>query len=326
VSAPPDTGTPAVSVLITNWNGGEVLCECLRSVRDQTHGIAYEVILVDDASTDGSAEMIRREFEWVRLVARTENGGFVRANNDGARHARGRYLFLLNSDTILVTNAVRILADYLDTTPEAGICGGYLCYPDNAPQVSFGDAPSLLEAATDALFLNDLFPRGGLPSRGALPRPERTIPFSVGYVSGADLMIRREFVERHGLFDERYEAYCEEVDLCRRMRITGGLDVRVVPQARIIHLGGFSYSKQGERHIRTQYQSYDRYLKKHHGPWYARAVRALYAWHYAVKWCVRRARRGGASGDAAARCHREEERARAIVRYSLRPFGKSGGA
>lgn len=314
-------GTPAVSVLITNWNGAEVLRDCLISVREQTRDIAYEVIVVDDASTDGSVQIVRAEFSWVRLVTRTVNGGFVKANNDGVRTARGRNVFLLNSDTQLLNNAVKILSDYLDGHAGVGVCGGWLTNPDGSSQVSYGSAPSFSQALADAFFLNDLFPSLDFPNRGVLPSPARTGPRPAEYITGADLMIRRSLIETLGLFDELYEAYCEEVDLCRRVRVAGGLEVHFVPQARIVHLGGFSYGKRGERHVQLQHLSYQKYLTKHHGAFYALVVRVLHAWHYAVKGAFRCARL-----VTAPRARREARTKEILtawyhVRYSLWPHG-----
>ena len=195
----------------------------------KTCDIVFEVVVVDDASTDGSAGMVREEFPSVHLLSRDVNGGFVRANNDGVRITTGRNILLLNSDTLFENNAAKILSDYLDEHSGVGICGGWLRNRDGSNQISFGDPPSMAQAAADALFLNDLFPSSGLPRRGGSPRPGMTGPRAVGYVSGADLMIRRSLVERIGLFDEGYEAYCEEVDLCTRVRAAGGLDVDLSP-------------------------------------------------------------------------------------------------
>jgi GT2 family glycosyltransferase len=313
----------AVSVLITNWNGMDVLRPCLRSVRERTQDIACEVIVVDDASTDGSAEALRTEFPWVRLIVRPVNGGFVKANNEGVRAARGRNVLLLNSDTELLNNAVKILSDYLDAHDGVGICGGWLKNTDGSSQVSYGFAPSLTQALADAFFLNDLFPSAGFPNRGVAPAQGRRTPFRVEYVTGADLMIRRSLVASFGLFDELYEAYCEEVDLCRRVRVAGGQEVHFVPEAQILHLGGYSYGKRGKRHVQLLHGSYGKFLVKHHGPAYAVAVRTLFAWHYAVKGAVRgirflaapAAQREARAGDVRAAWYH--------VLYSLFPAGRS---
>jgi GT2 family glycosyltransferase len=278
---------PVVSVIITNWNGRGVLHECLRSVYERTSGIAFEVIVVDDASSDDSVTMVTTRFPQARLVVNDRNLGFVRSNNRGLLAASGRYVLLLNSDTVLLNNALRILAEFLDHHPEVGACGGWLRNPDLSSQMSYGDFPSLHQAIVDGLFLNDLFPGLRLPNRTVIPRRTAVAACEVNYICGADLFVRKDLVDRIGLFDERFQAYCEETDLCYRISHDEGLKVCFVPDAQIVHLGGVSYEKLGRRRLQLQYNSYDKFFRKHHGHAYAVVTRALYAWHYAVKALVR---------------------------------------
>jgi len=285
----PSRPTPVVSVLVTNWNGMEVLGHCLQSVVERTHGLHYEIIVVDDASTDGSAAMVRARFPHIRLIERAANGGFVRANNEGVRHARGRYVLLLNSDTVLLNDALTILAAYLDGHDAVGACGGWLTDSRGASQVSYGSFPSLSQAGIDALFLNDLFPACNLPNRGVRPASDAHEPLTVDYVTGAALMCRRELIDRIGLFDERFHAYCEEVDFCYRV-LALGLTTAFVPSARILHYGGTSYGRLGRKKIQIHYTSYNLFLTKHHGKAYAFLTRLLYALHYSVKLVVRTGR------------------------------------
>ena len=312
---------PVVSVLITNWNGLDVLRNCLQSVFEHTKDISFEVILVDDASSDGSVEMVRRDFPEVHIVAREHNGGFVRANNDGAQHAHGRHIMLLNSDTVLQSNAVEILSDYLDAHPLVGVCGGWLLNPDGTSQISYGYEPSLRVALVDAFFLNDAFPRAGFPNKGVVPTSRNPHAQPVEYVSGADLFIRTEIVKQLGLFDERFEAYCEEVDLCHRVKSASAGEVHFVPEARIIHVGGYSYNKQGKKQMRIQYASYYTFLKKYHGDVYTFAVRLLFAWHYFMKLAVRALRWGVASPSKRTSLWKGVLGAFYAIRYSLSPPG-----
>jgi GT2 family glycosyltransferase len=262
---------------------------------------------------------VRRKYPQARLFVNERNQGFVRTNNIGVQHARGKYVLLLNSDTRLLNDAASILATYLDREPAAGACGGSLRNADGTDQISFGAFPSFSQALSDALFLNDLFPRAGFPNRGARPGKSCAEPKQVEYVSGADLMVRRALVEQLGLFDELFEAYCEEVDLCYRISRIAGKQVSFVPDARIVHYGGASYGKLGERRIRILYQSYDKFLTKHHGRFYAACTRILYAWHYAVKFFFRAGSALFARGTAREAAWGRARDARYIVRYSLAP-------
>lgn len=278
---------PDVSVVITNWNGRELLQACLQSIYDKTTGIRTENIVVDDASTDDSVELVRSKFPDVKLVLNQANLGFARANNRGIELATGRYVLLLNSDTVLLNNAIKILADFLDTQPDAAVCGGCLKNKDLSTQISYGSFPTFFQAIIDALFLNDLFPRAGLPNRGAFAPESAVSPGKVDFIIGADMLIRKEIIDRSGLFDEQFEAYCEEVDFCYRITQEKHGKAYLVPGAQIVHLGGMSYSKLGKRQIQMLYSGYDKFLRKHHGSLYALATRILYAWHYIVKFCVR---------------------------------------
>lgn len=309
---------PTVTFLIASYNTAGLLDECLASVFARTR-TSFEVIVVDDGSSDGSPAMVREKYSQVRLFVNERNLGFVKTNNVGVRYALGKYVLLLNSDTRLLNDAASILAGYLDREPAAGACGGALKNADGSDQISFGTFPSLGQAVIDGLFLNDLFPHAGFPRVGASADGRIKDPKPVDYVSGADLMVRRTLVEQLGLFDELFEAYCEEVDLCYRIRHVAGQPVVFVPEAQIVHYGGASYGKRGRRRISIQYQSYDKFLTKHHGRLYASCTRALYAWHYAVKLLLRAARalfaRPAARDDAWGRVRD----AIYIVRYSLAP-------
>jgi GT2 family glycosyltransferase len=276
-----------VSIVLTSWNVRDLLRDCLHSVYEKTAGLTYEIIVVDDGSTDGTREMVQREFPEVTLIVLGKNVGFVKANNHGVQVAAGKYVLLLNTDTLLVNNAIKILVDFLETHPEAGACGGWLRNPDMTSQISFGDFPSFHQAVVDAFFLNDFFPKARLPNRGKYPDDSITEPVEVDYVTGADILIRKDLIDRIGLFDEYFRAYCEETEFCYRVKHQVKKKVYFVPEAQIIHLGGMSYQKYHRYQIQLMYSSYNKFLRKHHGRVYSFATRTLYAWHYFVKMTVR---------------------------------------
>jgi GT2 family glycosyltransferase len=314
------TASPRVSVLVANWNGREVLPACLRSIPAHTRSVTFEVIVVDDASTDESVEIIKRDFPDVRLIVSPTNLGFVGANNLGVKEAAGEFIFLLNSDTELREDAIGKLVAFMDAHPEAGICGPALFNADGRPQVSYGWPPSFLQAAVDAFFLNDLFPGAGFPSRGVLPDATHTSPFPVRYVSGAALLIRSSVITQLGLFDPLFRAYCEEVDLCQRVRTRAGLECFIVPQARIMHYEGKSYGQLGAGRIRIMYESYDRFMVKYHSRAYAFCTRLLFAWHYAVKMAIRAIRWLPSTGTSRPQRSGAVRQAWYHVRYSLWPY------
>ncbi len=308
-----------MSVLYTNWNVRDLLRQSILSVREQTAGATYEIIVVDDGSTDGSAEMLRQEFSDVTLLVNEKNAGFSKANNLGVTVARGRYIFLLNTDTVLTQNVIKACADFLDQRGDAGVCGCWLKSPDGTSQVSFGDFPSFQQALADALFLNDLFPHAGFPKRGAFPEPWMTAPVEVDYVTGAAIMIRKEIIDQIGLFDELYRAYSEETDFCYRVIHVAGRKVYFLPRVEVTHLGGWSYRNVRKYQIQLMYSSYNKFLRKYHGPLYSLCTRILYAWQNFVKVAVRSVRYLIAPAPA-----REEKKKYLLlawyaVRYSLVP-------
>jgi len=215
-----------VSVIIVNYNTKELLQNCIQSVIEKTRDVHYEIIVVDNASIDGSTEMVKSLFPTVKLIIEKNNLGFGRANNIAAQIAEGNYLFLLNSDTLLINNAIKILVDFLDHNADAGICGGQLFNQNISLATSFQKLPSLIEEwkVCYAPFL--------LQKK----QPVYSSPAKVGFISGADLMIRKTlFDQLHG-FDPHFFLYFEETELTYRVK-RQNYTVWFVPDAQIIHLG-----------------------------------------------------------------------------------------
>lgn len=312
-------------MLFTNWNVRDLLRQAIVSLREKTVGVTYEIIVVDDGSTDGSVEMLRREFPEVTLLVNEKNLGFSKANNRGVTVARGKYVFLLNTDTLFGHDAIKVCVDFLESTAKAGVCGCWLKSVDGSNQVSFGDFPSFHQALVDALFLNDLFPHAHLPNRGAFPDASITAPLEVDYVTGAAILIRKSLIDQIGLFDELYRAYSEETDFCYRVKHVARMKVYFVPAAVMIHLGGMSYRNVRKYQIQLMFSSYHKFLKKYHGSVYSLCTRVLYSWQYFVKMIVRFIRYLAAPGGM-----REEKRKYMLlawygVRYSLVPDERYGG-
>lgn len=222
-----------VSVIIVNYNTLKMTDECICSVIEKTSGIGYEIILVDNASTDGSKEFFSNDSR-VTYIYNDENLGFGRANNIGIEIAQGRNILFLNSDTLLRNNAIKILSNYLDSHPEAGACGGNLFLPDGTPTMSFCRyIPSLYEE------INLLF--GEIPN---LIRFGKNIrfnyshrPIKVGFISGADLMVKHITLDKTGHFNPNFFMYYEDTELCARIK-RFSQDVVSIPQAEITHYYG----------------------------------------------------------------------------------------
>lgn len=280
-------GTPDVSIVFTNWNTRDMMRECIASVKEKTSDLAYEIIVVDDGSTDGSVEMLQKEFPDVHVLVNGRNLGVARSYNKGVAVARGRYIQMLNTDMVMLHNAIKILVDYLETHPDVAACAGRLRNRDMTSQVSYGSFPSFTEALVRALFLHKLFPRARLPHPGIIPSEDVREPFEAEYLAGADMCIRSSVIGEIGFFDELFTSYCEETDFCYRILHQTPYKLCIVPSAEIIHFGGAAFAHVSEYRLRLQYSSYNKFFRKHHGPAYALATRLLYAFQYAVRLLVK---------------------------------------
>jgi GT2 family glycosyltransferase len=232
-----------LSIIIVNWNTRDITRNCLRSVREHVSGIAYEVIVVDNASSDGSVEMIRAEFPDVRLIANDANLGFGRANNQAMRVARGEFFFLLNSDTVIFDEAIQRLVKFIMDDPAIGIAGCKLLFEDRTLQASCSRFPSIRCALLEDLMLYKFLPRrlqGELLLGGYWPHDRAR---DVDAVWGAAMLVRREVFEQTGGFDERIFMYGEDLEWSMRVRDCGWR-IAFTPAAAIIHLNHKSSEKK----------------------------------------------------------------------------------
>ena len=233
-----------LSVIVVNWNVRDLLRECLRSLFEQMRlaSEAWEVIVVDNHSSDGSAEMVRREFPSAVLLVNDENVGFGRANNQAFRLCRGRYVLLLNPDTLVLEHAVDRLVETMDGEGELGALGCRMVNGDGSFQRWTGGSPPTLSNVT----CHFLFAYRVLPAF-ILPRPlylesDPSDDLEVGWVSGACMLLRREALGE-AIFDERFFLYGEDFDLCDRLT-RAGWKIVYTPRAQIVHYDGRSLDRQ----------------------------------------------------------------------------------
>lgn len=226
-----------LSIIIVTWNIRDVLRDCLESLFREDLGINYEVILVENGSKDGTVEMLEQDFPLVNVIRNKENRGFPKANNQGIEVARGDYVLLLNSDTIITDPAIfPRWVTFMDDNPDAGLSGCRLVFRDGTHQV--GDAgyrPSLATLTAHNFFLNRLFPnffKGLLVSY--LKSPGR---MEVDWICGADLMVRRSIIPETGPLDENIFIYAEDVEWGCRIR-SFGYKGYYLPDLELIHLQG----------------------------------------------------------------------------------------
>ena len=225
---------PEVSVVIVNYNTMGVLRDCLLSIEKQTKETSTEVIVVDNASTDGSKEMLAKEFPWVKVVASPVNLGFGKANNLGVKQAKGEFVYFLNSDTLLLNDTVSLLRDFMQREPRAGVCGGCMYDREMRPNLTV-----VRQHKVRDFYLMVLTP---LVSARRLDKVDtrwhgKQESAEVDCIIGANMMMRRDVFEEVGGFDPDFFMYWEEVELINRVK-RQGLRVFIVPEARLIHLEG----------------------------------------------------------------------------------------
>ncbi|MFO7698194.1 MAG: glycosyltransferase family 2 protein [Anaerolineae bacterium] len=270
-----------LSVIIVNWNTRDLLADCLRSVYDTVHDLTLEVFVVDNASSDGSAAMVREQFSDVRLIENTENVGFARANNQAIAQATGRYVLLLNSDTVLLPDAVRTLVAELDADAARCAVGPRLLNADGSTQPSCHPVLTPWREFWRLCFLDRLVPLAHYP----FELDTDGDPREVQVLKGACILLRREALVQVGAFDERYFMYSEEMDLFLRL-LRAGWTTYWVPAARVIHLGGRSTAQVADPMYLELYRSKAQFQDKFYGAAGVLAFRVLvtlaylprYAW------------------------------------------------
>jgi N-acetylglucosaminyl-diphospho-decaprenol L-rhamnosyltransferase len=279
----PNPPTPDLSIITVSWNVRDLLAACLASI--QGAAISTEVIVVDNASSDGSAEMVSTQYPQVCLIANADNRGFTRGNNQALPLAHGRYVLFLNPDTVVVGDALATMVAYMDAHPAVGALGPQLRYGDGTLQSSRRRFPTLMTALFESTPLAWHWQNNPWARRYRLDdRPADAVQ-AVDWVVGAALLARREVLDQIGGFDEGFFMYSEELDWCRRA-VSAGWQVVYLPSAQIIHYEGRSSEQVvAARHIRFQ-TSKVRYFRKHHGAALAAVLRAFILTSFAVEWLI----------------------------------------
>ncbi len=256
-----------LSIVIVNWNTSDLLKACLASlVRAGVHEYA-EVLVLDNASSDGSAEMVRSEYGWVTLIAARENLGFSRGNNAAIRHASGDYILLLNPDTEVDLGTIDAMLERADQHRDIGVVGVAQRSPGGAMQYEAAIAiPTVWNTFCDLALLSKIFPRSRLFARRTLGWWNHQTDREVPAVAGSALLVRREVLRRIGLLDERMFC-CEDIDLCLRAR-QAGWRVFFVGSHSLLHHGGASTKRSKNAGLQRQiaFQSFWIFLRKHRGP------------------------------------------------------------
>ena len=250
-----------LSVIIVNYNTADELRACIQSVKKQTAGISYEIIVVDNNSHDHSKSMLKNEFATVECHFLQFNSGFSYANNYAMERSESEFILLLNPDTFLIENSLKVMVDFMRSNPAVGAIGPVVEDPNGNLQLSMSRFPDLKLQLLDALYLQGALKRYALTEdqRGSIASK---IPFEVDWVSGGCIMLRKAIYNEIGGLDEQFHLFSEDVDWCLRIK-EGGWNIYCLPNTKVIHIGGASISKNYFTLVSNRFRSRLIYARKH---------------------------------------------------------------
>jgi GT2 family glycosyltransferase len=296
-AGPPAAPAPRLSIVVLSWNTRDLLAACLASLRAVRAEAPHQLIVVDNASHDGSADLVARDFPEAELLRNPRNDGYAQGNNLGAAAARGEYLLLLNSDTEVRPGALPTLLRFLDEHPGHAACGPRLDFPDGRPQLSCKRFPTLRTAIFYDTWFERRFPRNRELPRYLMRDFDHTSSRDVDQPPGAAFLVRRALWQELGGFDPQLWLFFNDVDLCRRLAASGQR-IAYVAEARILHHEGAS-TGQFPEFGRQWHLDRLRYYRKAFGWRGVLLARVMSAWRGQDE--QRRLRRAGAPPEAVVR-------------------------
>lgn len=284
-----------VSVIIVSYNTKEILSTCIDSLCPYLSRYDHEIIVVDNASGDGTPQHLKRHYGFVHLIENSENVGFARAVNLGLRNARGKLIALINSDIIFMEDVFSKVIAQFEKDARIGIAGCKLLNSDGTTQKSaYWSYPGLFQEIIEYGGLSDRTGRLSLPMRYSLTMEEHNRDGEVAHLKGACLFLRREVVAEVGYLDERFFMYREETDYCKRVH-DAGWKVFFLSSARVVHLHKVSSEKLADKGVRYRLRSHYQYLLKHRGKVEASLLYVIILFASLAR-CVIEWVRGGDSG------------------------------
>lgn len=249
-----------VSIIFVNYKTKDLTINAIKSVFKKTKDLEFEIFVVDNNSQDGSIEAIEKEFSKVNVIKNPTNAGFGAANNLAIKKAQGKYVLCLNTDTLLINNAIKIMFDYMESNPDVGACGGQLYDSNLQKNPSVGNYTNIYYCLSLlGLQNNKQYAKKHLPLIDPVLYDNNCY---ITNIHGANIFIRKSVLDSIGLFDERFFMYQEDTDLCKRIN-DSGYKLAFVKDAEIIHFDGGSYNVKTERLIQMQ-KSLFIYFNKHY--------------------------------------------------------------
>jgi len=264
-----------VSIVIVNWNTKELLNKCIQSIKDNTSGIYYEIIVIDNNSSDGSAAMVKREFPGCTLLESKVNLGFVKGNNRALEQASGKYVLFLNPDTQILTNTLNSSFRFLEAQNEFGALGCKLIYPNNSIQyVCARTFPTPFNQFCELSMLNRLFPGSRFFSSIEMNYWHHMESREIDCLSGAYMMVRKNLINDLKGFDENIFMYADDVDLCYRIK-QAGWKIYYLADEKVIHHEGASSNQKKNKYFSLIMQKNSNYyfINKHFGKFKAQQFR-----------------------------------------------------
>lgn len=290
------------SAIIVNWNSKRFLAKCLDSIRRHHRDCTIEVIVVDNASSDGTVEELKKGYPEVQWIENRENVGFAKANNMGMEKASGRYVCLVNPDVEFLDNCLEKLCLYMDAHREVGICGPRILNSDGTLQYSCREYPTLWNNLCFSLGLHKLFPRHSMFSNELMSYFDHDRLREVQAISGCFMVVRREALREVGLLDEAFFMYSEDLDWCKRFN-DKGWKIVFNPEVSAVHYGGGSSENAPARFAVEKELAIVRYWNKHHGAIENTLIRIILLTNHALRIAIfgvlsmlRSARRSGLRG------------------------------
>ena len=273
---------PTLSIVIVSWNARVYLSQCLASLKGNVYAGPTEMVVVDNASADGSAEMVRDDFPDVKLICNAENLGFAKANNIGIRQCTGEYIALVNSDVRLLSDCLTTLVAYCQAHPKAGLVGPFIIGGEGKQQRSCRAAPNPWNMFCRAVALDVIFPRSRIFNSYFMGHWDHRTTAHVDILSGCFWLTRLAAIEDVGLLDESFFIYGEDMDWCKRFR-DAEWNVVFVPQAQAIHYGGASSANSPVRFFVEKQKADLQYWRKHHSRMAVGVYYAISLLHHAFR-------------------------------------------
>ena len=250
-----------LSVIIVNYNTADEIRTCIQSVKKYTNGIIYQIIVVDNNSQDHSKAMLKNEFTDIECHFFDYNSGFSIANNYAMERSESEYILLLNPDTFLIENSLKVMLDFMVRNPAVGAVSPVLEDSEGNFQLNMSMFPDLKQQLLDSLYLQSAKKRYSLTENQRESIASK-IPFEIDWVSGGCIMVRKSIYNEIGGFDEQFYLFGEDVDWCLRIK-NGGWDIFCLPNTKVIHIGGASTSKNYFTLVSSRFRSRYIFAKKH---------------------------------------------------------------